>query len=97
MLQLFSGLATDGVDVVVLNTSPTSCFVGDIPTSEMPTPFLRCLLTDHCFPVPDCSRSLEQPNLISGLAAQSDCTFMFVGICIDSLFLSVSYDACMYR
>ncbi|KAK7107561.1 proteasome assembly chaperone 1-like [Littorina saxatilis] len=67
--ELFSGLDTDDADVVVLNTSPTSRFTCEVPTSDMPCPFLRGLKTNKFSGVPFCP-VLEQPNLVTGLAAQ---------------------------
>ena len=67
--QLFSGFDASEAYVVVLNTLPTHRFTSEVPTSDLPVPILRGLKTSKFAGTPMCS-VLEQPNLVSGLAAQ---------------------------
>ena len=67
--QLFSGFDASEAYVVVLNTLPTHRFTSEVPTSDLPVPILRGLKTSKFAGTPMCP-VLEQPNLVSGLAAQ---------------------------
>lgn len=73
-LQLFSGLDASDAYVVVLNTLPTSRFTSEVPSSELPVPIMRALKTNKFAGTPLCP-ILEQPNLVSGLAAQGQYFF----------------------
>ncbi|XP_052811054.1 proteasome assembly chaperone 1-like [Mya arenaria] len=69
--QLFSCLSTDSPSLYasILCSTMLSEYRSDVPVSELETPFLRALKTGRFAGTPVCP-FLEQPNLLSGLAAQ---------------------------
>ena len=71
-IQLFAALDAKDAYVVVLTTQPTSSYTSEVPVSDMQVPFLRGLKSSKFAGSPLCN-ILEQPNLVVGLAAQSEC------------------------
>ncbi|KAK7500100.1 hypothetical protein BaRGS_00008647 [Batillaria attramentaria] len=67
--QLFSDFDAEDAYVVVLNTLHSSKFTSEVPTSDLPLPIIRGLKTNKFAGTPLCP-VLEQPNLVTGLAAQ---------------------------
>ncbi|KAK2169490.1 hypothetical protein LSH36_9g02003 [Paralvinella palmiformis] len=67
--QLFSHLSMSNADVVVLTTNLVSRYHSEQCQSDLLAPFLRSLNTST-FSGRPCAPYLEQPNVISGLAAQ---------------------------
>nr|UCK81621.1 proteasome assembly chaperone 1 [Arenicola marina] len=91
--QLFSGVSLkDAIYVGVLATSAASNFKSEVAHGELPCPFLRSLHTSAFKgrPVVPC---LEQPNIISGLAAQvlSHCQVHQVAAVLYMCFNDVRY------
>ncbi|KAL5010605.1 hypothetical protein ScPMuIL_012910 [Solemya velum] len=67
--ELFHQLNVENCEVIVLNTAVTSTFRSEIPASELSTPFVKALWTSSFKGRPPFT-SLEQPNVVSGLASQ---------------------------
>ena len=73
MFQLFSKLKKENTYVAVLGTSPANEYKSETCPGDLQTPLLRALRTDPFKGTPLCPY-LEQPNVLTGLAAQSKYT-----------------------
>ena len=73
MFQLFSKLKKENTYVAVLGTSPANEYKSETCPGDLQTPLLRALRTDPFKGTPLCPY-LEQPNVVTGLAAQSKYT-----------------------
>ncbi|RUS90693.1 hypothetical protein EGW08_001497 [Elysia chlorotica] len=67
-------LLVDNIDlstayIAVLTASDTGGYCSEVPSSDLDTPFLRALKTEKFMASPVC-KILEQPNMLTGLAAQ---------------------------
>lgn len=57
--------------IAVMTTCSTANYSSEVPTSDLETPFLRALKTPKFVATPVC-KIIEQPNMMTGLAAQSE-------------------------
>ena len=73
MFQLFSKLKKENTYVAVLGTSSANEYKSETCPGDLQTPLLRALRTDPFKGTPLCPY-LEQPNVLTGLAAQSKYT-----------------------
>ena len=73
MFQLFSKLNKENTYVAVLGTSPANDYKSETCPGDLQTPLLRALRTDPFKGTPLCPY-LEQPNVLTGLPAQSKYT-----------------------
>ncbi|BFZ25047.1 hypothetical protein BsWGS_28086 [Bradybaena similaris] len=56
-------------DIIILTSSGMSGYCSDLPFSDLETPLLRCLKTESFTGSLKC-KILEQPNMVTGFAAQ---------------------------
>jgi len=69
-VQVLSRLCATSTTVTVLSTSPITEFQSDLPPNDLPLNFIRSLKT-CAVQEPLAVPPLEQPNIVSGLPAQS--------------------------
>jgi len=77
-------------DVVVLTTNLVSRYHSEQCQSDLLAPFLRSLNTST-FSGRPCAPYLEQPNVISGLAAQSEYTVVVLIMVTDSYIMDNAF------